>query len=43
MKNAGLWRYFGDPQCPHQRAYSTDFEYHRDRDAVDVHIALAQP
>lgn len=38
-----IWRCFGDPQCPHQRAYSTDFEYHRDRDAVDVHIALAQP
>lgn len=35
-----IWSYFEDPQCPHQRAYTTDFEYHRATGAVDVHIAL---
>lgn len=38
-----IWSYFEDPQCPHQRAYTTDFEYHRATGAVDVHIALLAP
>lgn len=38
-----IWSYFSDPQCPKKRAFTTDFEYHRDSDAVDVHIALLTP
>jgi predicted transcriptional regulator YdeE len=38
-----IWSYFADPQCPHQRAYTTDFEYHCETGAVDVHIALVTP
>ena len=38
-----IWSYFEDPQCPKKRAFTTDFEYHRDSDTVDVHIALLTP
>lgn len=38
---AQVWRYFADPACPHQRAYSTDFERYEGTRTVRVFIALS--
>jgi len=36
-----VWSYFADPQCPHKRAYTTDFERYGPDGVVDICIALA--
>jgi len=36
-----VWAYFSDPQCAHQRAYTSDFERYGPAGVVDIHIALA--
>ena len=35
-----IWRYFADPQCPHQRAYTTDFERYGTAGRIDIFIAV---
>ncbi len=37
---ARIWRYFSDPQCPHARAYTTDFECYLSDAATDIYIAV---
>jgi predicted transcriptional regulator YdeE len=36
-----VWSYFADPQCPHKRAYTTDFERYGSDGVVNICIALA--
>lgn len=40
---ARIWRYFADPQCPHQRAYTTDFERYSAQGRAEIFIAVVQP
>ena len=35
-----VWSYFSADNCPHQRAYTTDFERYRGMDEVDVYISI---
>lgn len=35
-----VWSYFSNPHCPHQRAYTSDFECHGRDGLVYIHIAL---
>lgn len=35
-----IWHYFSDPQCPHRRAYTTDFERYRADGRIDICIAV---
>lgn len=35
-----VWRYFSDENCPHVRAYTTDFEFYKSQDEVEISIAL---
>ena len=35
-----IWRYFADPECEHQRAYTTDFECYLADGQIDMYIAV---
>lgn len=35
-----VWNYFSDVNCPHQRAYHTDFEKYIGCDQVEVYIGV---
>lgn len=35
-----VWNYFSSPNCPHSRAYTTDFEYYKSENEVEISIAL---
>lgn len=35
-----VWSYFGSENCPHERAYTTDFEYYKSAHEVEVSIAV---
>lgn len=35
-----VWNYFSDPNCPHQRAYRTDFEKYIGCDQVEIYIGV---
>ncbi|WP_282176216.1 GyrI-like domain-containing protein [Vibrio nereis] len=35
-----VWRYFDAEDCPHSRAYTTDFEFYKGHDEVEISIAL---
>lgn len=35
-----VWRYFGSENCPHERAYTTDFEYYKSAHEVEISIAV---
>ena len=35
-----VWHYFDSPNCPYQRAYTTDFEYYKNDNEVDIYIAV---
>ncbi|MBY0385545.1 GyrI-like domain-containing protein [bacterium] len=35
-----IWNYFSSPSCPHQRAYTTDFEFYKSDREVEVFIAI---
>ena len=37
---ARIWRYFDDPLCPHQRAYTTDFECYAPDGLTTICIAV---
>ena len=38
-----IWRYFVDPHCPYQRAYTTDFERYGAEGLIEIFIAVAKP
>ncbi|MCW4628168.1 MULTISPECIES: GyrI-like domain-containing protein [Marinomonas] len=35
-----IWAYFSRDNCPHQRAYTVDFECYTSEHSVEVYIAL---
>ena len=35
-----VWAYFSAKDCPHQRAYTTDFECYSNMDEVSIHISI---
>lgn len=35
-----VWNYFATPNCPHQRAYRTDFEKYIGSDQVEIYIGV---
>ncbi len=35
-----VWHYFSASNCPHTRAYTTDFEYYKSDNEVEIFIAL---
>ena len=35
-----IWNYFENEKCPHIRAYSTDFEFYKSQNEIEVHIAI---
>ncbi len=40
---ARIWHYFADPQCPHHRAYTTDFERYGADGGIEIFIAMQKP
>lgn len=37
---ARIWDYFANDKSEYQRAYTTDFEYYKSQDEIDIYIAL---
>lgn len=35
-----VWNYFASENCPHERAYTTDFEYYQSTNAVEIFVAV---
>ncbi|MCB0284184.1 MAG: GyrI-like domain-containing protein [Calditrichaeota bacterium] len=35
-----VWKYFADPECEHQRAYTTDFEFYKNANEIEIYIAV---
>ncbi|MCE0495452.1 GyrI-like domain-containing protein [Vibrio salinus] len=35
-----VWRYFGSENCAHERAYTTDFEYYKSANEIEIFIAV---
>jgi len=35
-----IWNYFESENCPHIRAYSTDFEFYKSQNEIEIHIAI---
>jgi len=35
-----VWQYFSNEQCPHIRAYKTDYEFYKSSDEVEVFISV---
>lgn len=35
-----VWSYFESDQCPHQRAYTVDYEHYVDSDSANIYIAI---
>lgn len=35
-----IWQYFNAADCPHQRAYTTDFEYYKSDSEVEISISI---
>jgi len=35
-----IWDYFSNESCPHHRAYSTDFEFFKNQNEIEIHIAV---
>lgn len=35
-----VWDYFSDEHCPHSRAYSTDFEFYKTQNDIEIHVAV---
>ncbi|NAW91001.1 MULTISPECIES: GyrI-like domain-containing protein [unclassified Vibrio] len=35
-----VWSYFAFENCPHERAYTTDFEYYKSANYVEIYIAV---
>ncbi|MEY4588673.1 MAG: hypothetical protein RL497_749 [Pseudomonadota bacterium] len=37
---AKIWKYFENENCPHVRAYTTDFEFYKSQNEIEIHIAI---
>jgi predicted transcriptional regulator YdeE len=37
---AEIWTYFSKENCPHTRAYTTDFEFYKSQSDIEIHIAI---
>lgn len=35
-----IWDYFSTENTPYQRAYTTDFEYYKSQNEIEIHIAI---
>lgn len=35
-----VWNYFSGEQCQHVRAYTTDFEFYKSQNEIEIHIAI---
>ena len=35
-----VWAYFSAENCQHERSYTVDYEYHKEPNAVEIHIAV---
>lgn len=35
-----IWEYFSSPDCPHIRAYTTDFEFYKSENEIEISIAV---
>lgn len=35
-----VWRYFSSENCPHKRAYLTDFEFYKSQTEIEIHIGI---
>ncbi|PID42000.1 MAG: hypothetical protein CSB48_12065 [Proteobacteria bacterium] len=35
-----IWNYFNSKNCPHKRACTTDFEYYKSENEIEIYIAL---
>ncbi|RYY04852.1 MAG: AraC family transcriptional regulator [Gammaproteobacteria bacterium] len=35
-----VWDYFSSEKCAHTRAYTTDFEFYRNQNEIEIHIAI---
>lgn len=35
-----VWNYFAQPDCPYQRAYTTDFEFYKNQHELEIYIAV---
>ncbi|MBC3767115.1 effector binding domain-containing protein [Neptunicella marina] len=35
-----VWEYFNQPDCPHHRAYTSDFEFYKSANEVEIAIAV---
>lgn len=35
-----VWGYFANEDCPHTRAYSTDFEFYKSQNDIEIYIAI---
>jgi predicted transcriptional regulator YdeE len=35
-----IWSHFESENCPHVRAYSTDFEFYKSQNEIEIHIAI---
>jgi len=35
-----IWRYFSAEGVSHQRAYTTDFEFYKNQQEIEIHIAI---
>ena len=36
-----IWAYFSSQSCVHTRLFTTDFEFYKSSDEVEIHIAIA--
>lgn len=36
-----IWQYFDQPDCPHKRAYTTDFEYYKSKSENESEIEIS--
>ncbi|WDE12744.1 GyrI-like domain-containing protein [Thalassomonas haliotis] len=37
-----IWQYFNESDCPHQRAYQSDFEYYKSESQVEIYIGISE-
>ncbi|MCF6253877.1 MAG: GyrI-like domain-containing protein [Thiomicrorhabdus sp.] len=35
-----IWSYFSSNDCEHKRLYTTDFEYYKSQNDIEIHIAI---
>lgn len=35
-----IWNYFSRQDCPYSRAFTTDFEFYKNQNHIEIHIAI---